>query len=55
MLRWIGRPVGQLLAGPGEHFLEEWFRLLELVFLQSAQPGLVILQSLGDARVVRDG
>ena len=49
-----GGPVGQFLAGAGEHFLKQRFRLLELVFLQSAQSGFVILQGLSDAGVVRD-
>src|ERR1700693_920265 len=49
------RPVGQFLADAGEHFLEQRFRLLELVFLQRSQSSFVILQCLGNSRVVRDG
>src|SRR5271165_1025668 len=47
-------PVGEFLAGAGEHFLKQRFRLVELVLLQGAKSGFVILQGLGDAGIVRD-
>src|SRR5258706_3552296 len=50
-----GSPVGQLFAGTGKHLLEQWFRLLEFVFLQGPQSGFVILQRLCDSRVLGDG
>src|SRR6267154_949289 len=49
-----GSPVGQLFAGTGKHLLEQWFRLLKLVLLQGPQSGFVVLQSLRDARILRD-
>jgi hypothetical protein len=50
-----GSPVRELPAGAREYLLEQRFRLLKLVFLQGTQPGFIVLQGLGDARVVRDG
>ena len=47
--------VRQLLAGPGNHLLEQWFGFIKLVLLHGPQGGLVALQSLGVTGVFRHG
>src|SRR6202035_5596142 len=50
-----GGAVRELFAGAGKHLLKQWLCLFELMFLQSAQPGFVILQRLRDPRILGDG
>src|ERR1700722_7390504 len=46
--------IRQLFAGSGQHFLEKWLSLVELVLLQGAQAGFIILQRLRDPRILGD-
>jgi hypothetical protein len=48
-----GSAVAQLLAAPRQHFLKQWFGLVELVLLEGAQPGFIVLKGLRGAWVVR--
>src|ERR1700692_1306787 len=50
-----GRAVRELFAGTGKHLLKQWLGLFELMLLQRAQPGFVVLQCLRDPRILGDG
>src|SRR5580692_4615281 len=50
-----GCAIAQLLTAAGKNLLKHRFGLVEFVLLQGAQSGFVVLQSLGCARIVRQG